>query len=237
MSAESGETSFKVERVAIERTVRLVASARLRDPVLLQLVQASQLADLAEIEGATSGRLMHKARGGERLGADELVAGLPHAAFVNAAFTYWRPRELNRFNGPGRGAWYAALDTATCVAEVSFHMIRELERVNDLRATVEYAEMFASFAGDFADLRELRPKPDCLHPDPAIGYPAGNRLADTARGRGLNGVVYPSVRHPAGTCLVALWPAVVQSVTQGSVLRLVWSGSRTPTVSHLAQTA
>jgi len=237
MSAESGETSFKVERVAIERTVRLVASARLRDPVLLQLVQASQLADLAEIEGATSGRLMHKARGGERLGADELVAGLPHAAFVNAAFTYWRPRELNRFNGPGRGAWYAALDTATCVAEVSFHMIRELERVNDLRATVDYAEMFASFAGDFADLRELRPKPDCLHPDPAIGYPAGNRLADTARGRGLNGVVYPSVRHPAGTCLVALWPAVVQSVTQGSVLRLVWSGSRTPTVSLLAQTA
>jgi len=237
MSAESGETSFKVERVAIERTVRLVASARLRDPVLLQLVQASQLADLAEIEGATSGRLMHKARGGERLGADELVAGLPHAAFVNAAFTYWRPRELNRFNAPGRGAWYAALDTDTCVAEVSFHMIRELERVNDLRATVEYAEMFASFAGDFADLRELRPKPDCLHPDPAIGYPAGNRLADTARGRGLNGVVYPSVRHPVGTCLVALWPAVVQSVTQGSVLRLVWSGSRTPTVSHLAQTA
>jgi len=85
--------------------------------------------------------------------------------------------------------------------------------------------------------QELRPKPDCLHPDPAIGYPAGNRLADTARGRGLNGVVYPSVRHSAGTCLVALWPAVVQSVTQGSVLRLVWSGSRTPTVSHLAQTA
>ena len=237
MSAEFGETSFKVERIAIERTVRLVASARLRDPVLLQLVQASQLADLAEIEGATSGRLMHKARGGERLGADELVAGLPHAAFVNAAFTYWRPRELNRFNGPGRGAWYAALDTDTCVAEVSFHMIRELERVNDLRATVDYAEMFASFAGDFADLRELRPKPDCLHPDPAIGYPAGNRLADTARGRGLNGVVYPSVRHPVGTCLVALWPAVVQSVTQGSVLRLVWSGSRTPTVSLLAQTA
>jgi RES domain-containing protein len=234
MSAEPGETAFRVERIAIERTVRLVASARLRDPVLLQLVQASQLGDLAEIEGATSGRLMHKARGGERLGADELVAGLPHAAFVNAAFTYWRPRELNRFNGPGRGAWYAALDTDTCVAEVAFHMSRELERVNDFRATVDYAEMFASFAGDFTDLRELRPKPDCLHPDPAIGYPAGNRLADTARGRGLNGVIYPSVRHPAGTCLVALWPAVVQSVTQGSVLRLVWSGARKPAVSQLA---
>ena len=237
MTAETSETAFRVERIAIERTVRLVASARLRDPVLLQLVQASQLADLAEIESATSGRLMHKARGGERLGADELIAGLPHAAFVNAAFTYWRPRELNRFNGPGRGAWYAALDRETCLAEVSFHMIRELERVNDFRATVDYAEMFAGFAGDFADLRDLRPRPDSLNPDPAIGYPAGNRLADAARGRGLNGIVYPSVRHAHGTCLVALWPAVVQSVAQGSVLRLVWSGPRTPTVSQLTQTA
>jgi hypothetical protein len=237
MSADTGEASFRVERIAIERTVRLVASARLRDPVLLQLVQASQLADLAEIEGATSGRLMHKARGGERLGADELVAGLPHAAFVNAAFTYWRPRELNRFNGPGRGAWYAALDTETCVAEVSFHMTRELERVNEFRATVDYAEMFASFAGDFADLRGLRPRPESLNPDPAIGYPAGNRLADTARGHGLNGIIYSSVRHPPGTCLAALWPAAVQSVAQGSMLRLVWSGSRTPTVSHISQPA
>jgi hypothetical protein len=237
MSAESGETPIRVERIAIERTVRLVASARLRDPVLLQLVQASQLADLAEIEGATSGRLMHKARGGERLGADELVAGLPHAAFVNAAFTYWRPRELNRFNGPGRGAWYAALDAETCVAEVSFHVTRELERVSDFRATVDYAQMLASFAGDFADVRELKPRPACLHPDPEIGYPAGNRLAEAARGRGLNGIVYPCVRHPPATCLVALWPTVVQSVAQGSMLRLVWSGSRVPAVSQITQPA
>jgi RES domain-containing protein len=228
------ETSFRVERVAIERTVRLVASARLRDPVLLQLVRPVRAADLAEIEGATSGRLMHKVRGGERLGADELVAGLPHAAFVNAAFTYWRPRELNRFNGPGRGAWYAALAVETCIAEVSFHMARELARVNDFNAVVDYAEMFASFAGDFADLRGVDPRPECLQRDPALGYPAGNRVADAARAQGLNGIVYPSVRHAAGTCLVALWPAAVQSAAQGAVLRLTWSGSPTPAVSKAA---
>lgn len=234
MIASRDNFEFRTRRTSFERTVRLVATARLRDPVLLALIDKPLLADLAEIEGATSGRLTHKMRGGEKLAAEELIGGHPHAAFINAAFTYWRPRELNRFNGPGRGAWYAALDTETCIAEVSFHMTRELQRVNDLNAVVDYAEMFASFAGEFADLRGISPRPEGLHPEPGIGYPAGNRLAETARAQGLNGIVYPSVRHQPGVCLVALWPSAVQSVAQGAVVRLTWSGEPAPAVSHLS---
>jgi RES domain-containing protein len=222
------QETFRVERIAIERTTRLVASARLRDPVLAKLVDRDQLNDLAEIEGATSGRLTTQQRGSENLAAVELVAGFPHAAFINAAFTYWRPRELNRFNGPGRGAWYAALAVETCIAEVAYHMARELQRVNDFNATVDYAEMFASFAGAFADLRDMTIPSDCLSPDAAIGYPAGNDLADRVRARGHNGIIYPSVRHDGGTCLVALLPSAVQSVAQGRVLRLAWNGNPEP---------
>jgi hypothetical protein len=46
-----------------------------------------------------------------------------------------------------------------------------------------------------------------------------------ARAEGHNGIIYPSVRHPAGTCIVALWPNVVQSVVQGALYRLTWSGT------------
>jgi RES domain-containing protein len=225
---------FPVARIALERTVRLVATARLRDPVLLQLVDRAWFDDLAEIEGATSARLTAQQQGSEALQAGELVAGLPHAAFVNAAFAYWRPRERNRFSGPGRGAWYAAFEIETAQAEVAFHLARELVRVNDCNAVVDYAEMFASFAGEFVDLRSVAPRPACLHPDPAIGYPAGNVLADTIRGEGHNGIIYPSVRHEGGTCLVALWPAAVQSVAQGRVLRAVWSGNPAPEWSAMA---
>lgn len=224
--------SFPLARLALERTVRLVATARLRDPVLRKLVNEALEGDLAEIEGATSGRLLAERRGTEAMDPREFVAGPPHARFINAAFAYWRPRELNRFNGPGRGAWYAALDVRTCVAEVSFHMARELARVNDFHATVDYAEMFASFAGEFVDLRAVAPTPDCLHPDPALGYPAGNMLAGSARAAGHYGIVYPSVRDPAGTCLVALFPHAVQSVAQGNVLRLRWTGAREPAVEQ-----
>ena len=225
--------SFPINRIAVERTVRLVSTARLRDPVLLKLLGQRYQDDLAEIEGATSGRLAAQQQGTEALGPRELVGGLPHANFINAAFTYFRPRELNRFNGPGRAAWYAALQVETCQIEVGFHLTRELQRVNDFNAVVDYTEMLASFAGEFVDLRAVNPKPDCLHPDPSVGYPAGNSLAEWARNIGHNGIVYPSVRHNEGTCLVALWPTAVQSVVQGRVLRATWAGNPTPVWSEL----
>lgn len=221
---------FPVARLGFERTVRLVTSARLRDPVLLGLVRHDLLDDLAEIEGATSGRLTATNRGAEAIDPREFVAGVPHAHFINAAFSYWLPSDLNRFNGPGRGAWYAALSTATCVEEVAFHMTRELERVNDFHAAVDYAEMFASLAGTFVDLRSVEPVPTCLDPEPTIAYPPGNVLAEMVRGDGHNGVVYPSVRHSGGTCIVALRPAAVQSVAQGALLRFTWEGTRRPRV-------
>ncbi|MGZ8998628.1 MAG: RES family NAD+ phosphorylase [Allosphingosinicella sp.] len=46
-----------------------------------------------------------------------------------------------------------------------------------------------------------------------------------ARGVGHNGIIYPSVRHRGGICIAALWPNVVQSVAQGAIHRLTWSGS------------
>lgn len=228
------DRTYPVERLALQRTVRLVSTARLRDPVLLRLVDADQLDDLAEIEGATSARLAAKRHGAEGIAADEFVGVHPNASFINAAFAYFRPRELNRFNGPGRGAWYAAFETSTCIREVVWHIARELDRVRDYRAVVEYAELFASFAGEFIDLRGVDPRPECLDPDPAVGYPNGNALADAARACGYNGIIYPSVRDPEGTCLVALWPHAVQSVAQGAVWRVSWSGTPGSTVERVA---
>jgi RES domain-containing protein len=219
---------FPIERLALDRTVRLVPTARLRDPVLRGLGGSEFQDDFAEIEGATNGRLQAQQIGAESIQPDEFIAGIPHSHFINAAFSYWRPREINRFNGPGRGAWYASLHVRTSIAEVAFHMTRELERINDFNTVVDYSEMFASFAGEFIDLRKVQPKPTCLDPDPIVGYPAGNVLADERRAQGHNGIIYPSARDPRGTCLVALWPHAVQSVAQGDIIRLTWAGNPKP---------
>jgi RES domain-containing protein len=222
-----------LRRIAQDRTIRLVATARLRDPVLLKLVEETDLAALAEIESATSARLRAQTAGAERLDRRELVYAVAHAHFINAAFAYFMPRALNRFNGPGRGAWYAALALDTCVAEVAFHMERELANIADFNATVDYAELYASFIGDFVDLREAKPRPEFLDPDPGKSYAAGNAFADAVRAAGHYGIVYPSARHIGGTCLVALVPHAVQAVTQGAIVRLRWTGTLGPQVSQL----
>jgi RES domain-containing protein len=222
---------FPVILTTIERAVRLVSTARLRAPVLAGLVAEDELDALAEIEGATSDRLLRQRRGGAGISPMEFVFGVPGHSFINAAFAYARPRGFNRFNGPSRGAWYAAFEVETAIAEVSFHLVRELDNIGVYETTVDYAELFASFAGEFLDLRDLPdPPPECLNADIDIGYPHGNALADAARAKGLNGVIYPSVRRKGGTCLAALTPHAVQSVAQGRVIRLVWTGKREPEV-------
>jgi len=221
-----------IVREAFRRTVRLVSSARLRPPVLEALVSKDETDALAEIEGATSARLIAEERGAEGLDRQELVYGVPYASFINASFAYAKPREPNRFNAR-RGAWYAALAVETSMREVAWHMTEFLARSGEFRGVVDYAEMFASMAGEFVDLRGT-PDDPCLDPDPAIGYPAGNALADTARARGLNGIIYPSVRHRGGTCIVALWPHAVQSVAPGAVYRFTWSESPEPAIERVS---
>lgn len=215
---------------AFPRTVRLVTSARLREAVLAPLADnAEELALLAEIEGATSARLRAQERGISGLMANELVYDVPHARFINASFAYAKPRHSNRFNGANRGAWYAALAVETCIREVSFHLSNALSDTGDFHAVVEYAEMFCSLAGDFLDLRQ-QPTHPALDAEPSVAYPRGNALAERARAEGLNGIIYPSVRHSGGTCLVALRPAAVQSVRQGAVYRMVWAGQPDPMI-------
>lgn len=215
---------------AFPRTVRLVTTARLRDAVLRPLVDdEDELTLLGEIEGATSTRVMAETRGISGLAANELVYDVPHARFINASFAYAKPQQPNRFNGPDRGAWYAALAVETCLREVGFHLTNVLADAGSFSAVVEYAEMFCSLAGEFLDLRQ-RPEHPALEADTAAAYPIGNRLAEGARAEGLNGIIYPSVRHPGGTCIAALRPAAVQSVRQGAVYRMHWQGQPQPSI-------
>ena len=224
-----------IVRDAFPRTIRLVTTARLRDAVLKLLVDTDEeYSDLTEIEAATSSRLLAQDHGIAGISFEELVYGVPHAAFVNASFAYAKPGELNRFNGPDRGAWYAALEVETCLAEVTYHMTEFLQRAGDYNAVVEYAELFASLAGEYLDLRSMPDHPSLIA-DPRIGYPAGNALAHDVLARGINGIIYPSVRRAGGTCFAVLWPHAVQSVAQGSVYRLSWSGKPVPTSEKISR--
>jgi RES domain len=210
----------------INRTIRLVTSARLREPVLKQLVgeDLAEIARLAEIEAVTSGRLIATNIGLPPLGPDDFVGSdVPSHRFINAAFVYPRPDALNRFNGPARGAWYAAFELDTAIAEVAYHLEKELRATNRANTSVEYAELFATIDGKIIDLTATSAKHDCISQPDDFAYPAGNRLAVDAMQLGFQAIVYPSARRLGGVCVAALFPKAISKVTEGDVHRLSWT--------------
>ncbi|RDJ04252.1 hypothetical protein B5K06_27725 [Rhizobium grahamii] len=216
-------------------TVRLISTARLKEPVLLALApNHGAMEDLAELEGATSGRLQAQEGGLLDLDPKELVFGRPGHTFINAAFTYTRPGG-NRFNDDERGAWYCAFLAETALAEVAFHLTRELEAINRFKNATDYAELISDFVGPFHDLRgDGFPVGESLHPDPAVAYPAGQALARWLRQeKDSPGLIYPSVRSSGGICLVAFHPSLIQNLRQGGTWRLEWQGSPEPDISRL----
>jgi len=111
----------------------------------------------------------------------------------------------------------------------------ELEAIGRFENVTDYAELIADFAGPFHDLRDADSAGEpSLHPDPSVGYPAGQALARRLRrDAGSNGIVYPSSRHPDGVCLVAFYPALVQNLRQGDTWRLAWRGRPEPEVERV----
>jgi RES domain-containing protein len=211
--------------IAEPATVRLVSTAYFKPPVLKALVDSDEeLETLAELEGLTNRRLKAERTGTADLDPRELLYAAWGKSYVNAAFAYTR-KEGNRFNDARRGAWYAAFEDLTALEEVAWHRTRELRRIDRFHDQAVYQALLAGFIGDFHDLREVRPQPACLDPDPDVGYSAGQQLARDLRAGKSRGLIYPSVRKRGGTCLVAFEPHAVQNVRPGPRWRLSWSGS------------
>jgi RES domain-containing protein len=211
-------------------TVRLIPS-RYSIPdesVLTRLARDdATLAVIFDLDNATNDRLAAQANLLPGIGIDELLFGVPHYRIINAAFCHAHPLG-SRFNGPDRGAWYAGFNIDTSLAEVIFHKTVALAEVDWFYDDMSYDAYHADLASEFHDLRDQPQHADCLSPD---SYVASQALADRLLNTGSAGIIYPSVRHPGGTCIACFRPAIVAHVRKVQRQRLVWSGSQSPEVT------
>ena len=182
----------------------------------------ADLDHLLELEGATNDRLLGEAGLLPGISVHELVFGISYAHIVNAAFTHAHPSG-SRFNLSDRGAWYAAFALRTAQAEVAFHKTQELQEIDwQEQEVTTYADYLADFRAEFHDIREDKLFANCL--DPA-SYASSQTLARDLLKQGSVGIVYPSVRHNGGTCLVCFRPALVINVRRGLTVTLVFKGT------------
>jgi RES domain-containing protein len=221
----------KVTTVRQDDTHRPIPARYSDESVLERLAEdADQLDDLFELDGATNDRLLGEANLLPGISVHELLFGVPYAHIVNAAFSHPHPAG-SRFNGPERGAWYAAFELETAGIEVAYHKSQELQEINWREPeTFTFDDYLADFRADFHDLRDDPACAKCLDPK---SYRTSQHLARTLLAAGSSGIVYPSVRHGKGTCLVCFRPALATNVRKGRSATIAFRDAYSaPTITY-----
>jgi hypothetical protein len=196
--------------------------------VLTRIADDDQhLRDLFDLDQATNDRLWGEDGGLPGIDSHELAFGVPNYRVINASFTHAHPLG-SRFSSPERGAWYAAFGVETAQAEVAFHKATEYAEIGRFDDSVTYDDYLADFSSDFHDLRDAADFAYALNPD---SYVASQGLAVRLLEAGSTGVVYPSVRHPGGTCVGCFRPALVGHVRKDQRYRFTWAGGPVPVIT------
>lgn len=211
-------------------THRLVPSRHLpRDESVLAAIAGDQadLAAIVDLDAVTNDRLLAHEQRLPGIGLEELVFAVPHADVINATFCHPHPLGA-RFNGPDRGAWYSGFELATSQHEVAFHKSVQLAEIGRFEDSVTYDDYLADVSASMHDLRRARGFRACLDPR---SYVRSQALAERLLEAGSLGVIYPSVRHNGGTCVVCFRPALVMNVRRDRTYRFIWQGTPEPAIS------
>jgi hypothetical protein len=184
-----------------------------------------------ELVGWTNDRLVADRLA--RLPQTEWVYGVPDASIVMAAFLHVAPGGM-RFNGPELGAWYASDEFRTAAAEVGHHLRRETVARGKATMTRTYRAYATTLSGNYLDIRgQQAARPDVYASD---RYAAGQKLGEQVRASGGAGLLYDSLRHRAGSNVVAHRPGNITDIVQTDHFELtVQATSRTIEVRKLSK--
>jgi len=219
--------------VRAQDTHRLIPSkySARGESVLVRIAASDEdLAALFDLDGATNDRLLGQIDLLPGVDARELVFGVPYASIVNAAFCHAHPLG-SRFNGPDRGAWYAARALRTAQAEIIFHKTVALAEIGRFEDSVTYDDYLADISAELHDVTDRAAWAEVLAPD---SYVASQHLAAELLEAGSLGLTYPSVRDRRGTCYALFRPVLVGHVRKGATLRFTWDGSPRPAITEEA---
>ena len=196
---------------------------------------ASMLEQLILLDGATNDRLQGELHGLAGIGPYELVYGIPHAQIVNAAFTHTHEHG-SRFSDATRGAWYAADQLDTSVAEVTYHkkrrladiVVPELPYQRPDHETSTYDDWLADFDAEFHILTATKAFAPYLRPEPVPAcYANPQKLAHNLLSEHQSsGIVYPSVRRKGHRCVVCFRPALVHRPRRETRLEITFTATQ-----------
>ncbi|MES1258261.1 MAG: RES family NAD+ phosphorylase [Acidobacteriota bacterium] len=219
------ELETPLTRVRWKDTCRLIPSRYPSTGILDRVARPRDLPLIFELESWTNDRISNELGLLHRIPREEWISG-PQATVVMAAYCHPRP-DGGRFNGPERGAWYAARKLATAHAEIAYHRTRELAEIGVFETRVQMRLYLSDLSASFHDMRM-----DGRVRDPN-SYTESQELARNLFEAGSNGIVYRSVRHAGGECIACFRPRLVSNVRPDAHFEYRWEGTPTPVVRQL----
>lgn len=175
---------------------------------------------LASAEAKTNPRV-RDAVGTIALVPPERRVGGPGASYVMAPFVHVSPERPSRFADGTFGAYYCGDRFEVALMETVHHFAAFLARTAEPPTTEDFRALIGTIDRSFHDLRALPASADVLAPD---DYRASQALARRLRAEGSDGIVYRSVRWPAGDAVAAFWPDAVGIPVQAQHLAYRWDG-------------
>lgn len=174
------------------------------------------------IEMMTNPRMRNELGQIELVPAEERISG-PGTTPIMSAFTHLNP-EGSRFSDGNYGVYYASESLDTAIAEVSFHRARFLSYTNEPAIDIDLRLIVAKIVAKLHDLRgDVDKAAEIYDPD---HYAAGQALGRALRANGSSGVVYRSVRRPAGECIGIFRPRALADARATQHLGMHWDGER-----------
>mgnify|MGYP000343439635 FL=1 len=187
-----------------------------------KIAPADDWDELLEIEAMTDENARHLKDKIGNIEKEDRLTG-PNVGPILAPFIFYD--SPGRFNGGTKfGAYYAAKELITAIAETIYHRERFLRATKEKAQNVENIAISADLKGVLNDVRGMKEDhPDLYHPE---DYSYSQSVAKELKNSGSLGVVYDSVRHGGGECVAIFKPRILSNWEQQKILVYQWDGSR-----------
>jgi RES domain-containing protein len=177
---------------------------------------------LIELEELTNPRVRDQVGQISLVPPERRISGI-NASWVMASFTHVNPKG-SRFSDGTYGVYYAADSLQTAIAETVHHFAAFARDANDPPRREDMRVLVGTISNRLHDVETLRPEEHRAAVMDPSSYEASQTLARSLREQHSNGLLYPSVRHRHGHCVVAFWPDVVGIPRQERHLQYEWNG-------------
>lgn len=162
---------------------------------------------------------------------DRRVAG-EGASWAMAPFTHTSIDRPSRFTDGSYGVYYAGDRIEVALFETMHHHGTFMAATAEEPGWVsDFRELVGTVDAELHDVTNV-PQSDAIYDKD--NYLASQQLASDLRGKGSNGVVYTSVRYPAGLAVALFWPDIAGIPTQGQHFSYYWDGAAVSQVKNLA---